>query len=260
MTSNLIKTTNLLILGGTAEALQLSAELANFSAIKTISSLAGRTQFPLLPTGEYRIGGFGGIKGLQEYLLKKHIHAVIDATHPFAQQMQKNIQQSTSLLQIPYLRFSRDFWVSDPQDHWVISKNFLEAVSILEKLSSKRVFLTIGSQNLFHFCQFSNIFFLIRLINPPPQEVPLKNYRLIYDRGPFTKESEKNLLVSHQIDLIVSKNSGGVHTYAKVIAARELHIPILMISPPPTLSPTPPVVTQLEEAINWVKNQFLKEN
>lgn len=260
MVAGNVKITNLLLLGGTAEALHLSAELANFPNLKIINSLAGRTHSPKLSAGEYRIGGFGGIKGLQEYLTKETIHLVIDATHPFAEQMQRNIQTATSLSHIPLLRFGRNHWVETPQDQWLPAENFIQAASILEKLPNKRVFLTIGSQNLSYFRPFSDIFFLVRVIGSPSQAVPLNNYQLIYGRGPFTKQSEKDLLVLHQIDLLISKNSGGAHTYAKIMAAQELHIPVLMISPPIIASANMyQTVTQTHDAVAWLQNQLTKK-
>ena len=71
-----------LLLGGTAEARALAETLAG--DVDLVSSLAGRVPDPKLPVGEVRIGGFGGVEGMRQWLPDSGVHAVVDATHPYA--------------------------------------------------------------------------------------------------------------------------------------------------------------------------------
>ncbi|WP_280337646.1 precorrin-6A/cobalt-precorrin-6A reductase, partial [Nocardia wallacei] len=73
-----------LILGGTREARELAEITTGERGFEIVSSLAGRVRAPVLPAGAVRIGGFGGIDGLRNWLADNDIHAVVDATHPFA--------------------------------------------------------------------------------------------------------------------------------------------------------------------------------
>jgi precorrin-6A/cobalt-precorrin-6A reductase len=70
------------------------------------------------------------------------------------------------------------------------------------------------------------------------------------ERGPFSLAQERQLLQDYQIDVLVSKNSGGDATYAKIIAARELQIPVVMVQRPEM--PAGETVADGEEAIAWL--------
>ena len=77
---------HLLILGGTAEARELARRVAITipKKVRVTTSLAGRrAKAPALP-GDVRIGGFGGIDGLVDYINENAVDLVIDATHPFS--------------------------------------------------------------------------------------------------------------------------------------------------------------------------------
>jgi precorrin-6A/cobalt-precorrin-6A reductase len=238
-----------LILGGTGDAAKLAAKAANLSGIEVIVSLAGRTSQPKDVALNTRVGGFGGVAGLTAYLREEAIDLLIDATHPFAAQISLNAAASAAEVKIPRLMLMRPMWEPVIGDNWIEAENIETAAQKLGSCS-KRVFLTIGRQELAAFAHIENIWFLMRMIDPPQPNTWVPKGLLLYDRGPFTLADERQLLIQHAIDTIVSKNSGGDATYAKIIAARELNIPVVMVQRPAT--PESDRVANVEAALNWL--------
>ncbi len=244
----------LLILGGTGDAAELAARASQIAQIEVISSLAGRTQQPFTPkTGTVRIGGFGGAAGLAAFLLDRPIDLLIDATHPFAAQISANAAVAAAECNVPYLMLVRPAWEAVEGDRWIEVASHSEAAKALLG-QSQRVFLTIGRQELAAFAGLDAIWFLMRAIDPPALNTPVPNGKLLLARGPFSLEDERQLLLEYQIDTIVSKNSGGGATYAKIVAARELGIPVVMVQRP--LIPDVDRVADVEGAIFWLIQQM----
>jgi len=240
-----------LILGGTGDAVKLAAKLATIPEIEVISSLAGRTKKPAALVGKFRIGGFGGAEGLANYLQANSIDILIDATHPCAGQITINGAIATQLVNIPHLMLVRPQWEKIAGDNWIEVES-VEAAARAIPESVNRVFITSGRQQLEPFLQRSHIYpdtwYLMRSIDPPDLELP--NSKVLLDRGPFSLEQELQVMRNYQIQAIVSKNSGGDATYAKIVAARELGIPIVMVQRP--AMPEGEKVTSIEEAIAWL--------
>lgn len=238
-----------LILGGTGDAADLAAKLSMHPSIEVISSLAGRTSQPLVPMGTVRNGGFGGVAGLVAYLKTQQIDALIDATHPFAQQISCHGAEAAQTVGIPCLRLARPTWKKAQEDFWIEVDTIKAAVSAIPT-HARRVFLTIGRQQLATFAVLSQVWFLMRSIDPPDANLTIPNGQVLLERGPFSLEQERQLLQDYQIDVLVSKNSGGDATYAKIIAARELQIPVVMVQRPEM--PAGETVADGDGAIAWL--------
>jgi precorrin-6A/cobalt-precorrin-6A reductase len=242
----------LLILGGTGDAAELAVRASQIPNLEVISSLAGRTQQPSTPTGIVRVGGFGGAAGLATYLHDRAIDFLIDATHPFAARISFNATVAAEC-QVPHLMLVRPAWHKVDGDRWIEVESYEAAARALSE-QSKRVFLTIGRQELPVFAGLTSIWFLMRAIDPPRLNTPVPNGQLLLAKGPFTLEDERELLREYQIDTIVSKNSGGDATYAKIVAAREQGIPVVMVQRP--LMPAVEQVDNVEGAIYWLIQQL----
>lgn len=243
----------LLILGGTGEALALARALADtMPELKVITSLAGRTRDPVLPPGEVRVGGFGGTAGLARYLRENAISLVANATHPFAAEISANALDAQRQTEVPLLRLLRPAWRKQPADSWIKVPNVKAAAGICRWLG-KRIFLALGSGDLALFAEMSRAHFLLRVVDRPAAPLPLVNYDLIEARGPFTLEGERRLVMERGIDLIVARNSGGEATFAKIEAARELAIPVVLIDRPEiALRPGCDAVASVDAARAWV--------
>ena len=241
----------ILILGGTAEGRKL-ADLITEAGLDVVTSLAGRVKRPRLPQGEVRIGGFGGPQRMGRYLMDSSVDLVIDATHPFAEKISASALEAATSTGTPMLRLNRPQWTPGKGDNWLSVSSAEEAARLVQE-RFKRPLLTIGRQQLSAFAGDARSSYLIRCVEPPEGKLP-RRYLLMFDRGPFDFDSEHSLLRRHRIDVVVTKNSGGDATAAKLEAARSLHIPVIMIERPP--SPPVPTVHTVAEAAQWIVEVF----
>ena len=241
--------TKILILGGTAEAAGLARALAGDARVAAITSLAGRTRAPAELPGEVRVGGFGGPEALAEYLAREEIGLVVDATHPFAARISRNAAQACEAAGVPRLLLARPPWSPRAGDHWVPAADAEAAAAALPGLG-RRAFLAIGRQELAAFSGPTQPWFLVRLIEQPETPPPLAAYHLVLGRGPFAVAREIELLREHGIEVVVSKNSGGAGAGAKIAAARELGLPVVMIERPP--APDGETAGTVEAARAWI--------
>ena len=234
-----------LLLGGTGEARALAAIL--HPGVELISSLAGRVPDPALPVGGVRSGGFGGVDGLRHWLRREAVDAVVDATHPFAAVITTHAAQACGELRIPHLVLARPPW--DPGDAIVVGSDVHAAEAVAQEAFS-RVFLTTGRSGVGAFAA-SAAWFLIRVVTAPDGALLPAHHQLMLSRGPYRYDEERALLREHRIDVVVTKNSGGEMTRAKVDAAAALDVPVVMVARPPLPSGARTVAT-VDEAADWV--------
>lgn len=225
-----------LLLGGTGEARRVAAALAGRPGLRVVTSLAGRVADPALPPGEVRIGGFGGPAGLAAWLRAEGIGAVVDATHPFAARVTASAVAATAEVGVPLVVLRRPGWTEVPGDDWRRVPSTAAAAVAVDELG-ERVFLTTGRQSLAAFAGLDRPWFLARSVDPPEPPTPPR-LEVILDRGPFTVTGELDLLRRYRIDLLVTKDSGGSMTEAKLTAARRRRIPVVVVTRPPL--PTAP--------------------
>jgi len=241
-------TATVLILGGTSEARQLAGRLARVDGLRTISSLAGRVRNPALPTGEVRIGGFGGVSGLADWLKAHHAAAVIDATHPFAEGISVNAAAACGQTGTPLLSLVRPAWTAGPRDIWHDAASLADAARMLPSLGT-RAFVTTGRQGLAAFASLDRMWFLIRCVDPPSGPLP-RAHEIILARGPYDAAAELDLMGRHRIDVLFTTTCGGAVTAGKLAAARELGLPVVMVSRPPL--PDVPRCASADEAERWL--------
>lgn len=238
-----------LILGGTTEASCLARLLANDARFEATLSLAGRTAQPAPQALPTRIGGFGGIEGLVHHLRDEKILAVIDATHPYADQMSAHAVAACGRAAIPLASLVRAPWTRQAGDDWIEAVDTRAAVDAIGR-DPRRVFLTIGRQELPVFAAAPQHHYLARIIDAPGDDALPPNVSLVQARGPFDLAAETALLRDQRIDVVVSKNAGGEATYAKIAAARALGVPVIMIARPH--KPAGHVTETPEDAVAWL--------
>jgi precorrin-6A/cobalt-precorrin-6A reductase len=238
----------ILILGGTTEASGIARALAGDGRFAPMLSLAGRTLAPVAPPIPWRVGGFGGVDGLAAYLRREGIRALIDATHPFAARMKANAAQAATMAGVPRVAVLRPAWQARAGDRWIEVADMARAFAALGP-ERRRVFLAIGRQEISVFGPPHA--YLIRSVDPPD---PLpRNATVVLARGPFTEDGERALLIAHRIEAVVTKNSGGDATAAKLTAAREIGLPVVMVARP--APPEPLVVSDTAGALEWLAHQ-----
>ena len=233
-----------LILGGTGEGAAIARALDGRAAVT--SSLAGRTRRPAALAGRVRTGGFGGAAGLARYLREERIERLIDATHPFAARISAHAREAAERTGVPRLAVERAMWRRERGDRWLCVAGAAEAAAALAGLPDA-VFLTLGPGDLDAFAGLGDRRFVLRRIDPGPS--PLPGADVVLARGPFDLAAERRLFDDYGIGTLVTRASGGAATEAKIAAARERNMPVVMIRrPPPERGPR---VSSVEEAVGW---------
>lgn len=244
--------THVLILGGTAEARDLAARLESKGAPLT-SSLAGRVSRPRLPVGPVRIGGFGGTEGLSAWIREHAVTAVVDATHPFAATMGSHAAQACSTVGVPLLRLARPGWSAHPDAGswtWVDGH---EAARAAADEAGGSPFVTTGRQTLHHHIDaWAERSVLVRLVEPP--EVPLPpSWTVLRSRGPFDVAGEEALMREHGVSVLLTKDSGGRYTEAKLDAARRLGVVVVVVGRPARAEGVAEA-SDAEAAVAWLED------
>ncbi|MFD7687690.1 cobalt-precorrin-6A reductase [Streptomyces sp. NPDC059781] len=222
---------HVLVLGGTTEARALAGELSVRPGLRVTTSLAGRVTRPGAVAGELRVGGFGGARGLADWLREQRVDAVVDATHPFAETITANAARAATATGLPLVVLRRPGWQPGPGDRWHPVPSLDAAADLLPRLG-RRVLLTTGRLGLAAFARLTDLCFVVRSVEPPEPPVP-PHTRVLLARGPFTVADETALLRDHRVDVLVTKDSGGAATAAKLTAARDLALPVVVVRRPP---------------------------
>ena len=233
----------ILILGGTGEARDLATRLVALGH-RVTTSLAGRTRDPILPAGELRVGKFGGVPGLVGYLRAMRFDRLVDATHPYAGLISINAVAAAQQTGIPLVRFMRPGWPEPAGAQWRHVPDLKAAAAALP--SGATVLVTSGHEGLDVLLDRDDCRFLVRLIEPPDEDLP-RHARLLLSRPPYRLEEERALLTREGITHLLTKNSGGAQTEAKLEAARLAGAEVIMVDRP-TYGPAMEVGT-IDEAV-----------
>lgn len=244
-----MKRLRLLILGGTTEASALARRIADKPEVMAILSLAGATANPAPAPIPQRIGGFGGAEGLAAYLEGERIDAVVDATHPFASRMSANAAAACRATCTPLVVFGRPPWTPQPGDHWIEVATMHDAAGALGA-KPRTVFLTQGRLQLAAFARAPQHRYIVRAIDRPAEIDALPKSKLILARGPFSLADEAALMRNEAVEALVTKNSGGRATYAKIEAARALGLEVVIVRRPP--APEVETLHDLDAVLAWI--------
>lgn len=247
-------TPNVLLLGGTTEASALAGLLAKQGVPATLS-YAGRTEMPRSQPIAVRIGGFGGVAGLVDYLRAHRVTHLIDATHPFAATMSAHAVAAAREARVPLLALTRPPWEPAAGDRWTHVADIVEAVAQLAG-SPRRVMLALGRMHVEAFAARPQHHYLLRFVDAPHEPPALPRHSLVVDRGPFTAEGDERLMRNHATDVVVCKNAGGSGAQAKLIAARRLGLEVLMIERPPV--PPRREAHDPQEVLAWLRHEAVR--
>lgn len=240
-------TARILVLGGTAEATILSKVFhVEHRPQRLVLSLAGRTLAPDLPAGiEARIGGFGGVSGLTDWLASERITHLVDATHPFAAGISRNAAEAAERSGVKRIALHRPGWEAMAGDRWHPVACLRAACEALPP--GARPFLALGRQHIAPFRHRPDLRPVLRMVDEPealpfPADVVLGK--------PGHAAAETALFERYRVTHLVCRNAGGAASYAKIAAARALELPVVLIERPPP--PPPPLAASVAEAAAWL--------
>jgi precorrin-6A/cobalt-precorrin-6A reductase len=239
---------NILILGGTTEASALAAALAERGE-RALLSYAGRTGRPRAQPVPIRVGGFGGVAGLADFLRQERITHLVDATHPFAVTMSANAVAAAREAGVGHILLTRPAWTPVEGDRWTHVPDIAAAIAALAG-PPRRVMLALGRMHVEAFAAQPQHHYLLRFVDAPDIPPALPRHSLVADRGPFTVEGDLRLMREQAIDLLLCKNAGGSGAEAKLIAARQLGLPVLLIDRPPM--PAARIVHKVDAVLDWL--------
>ena len=264
----------LLILGGTSEARELAHRLANYAQYRVIYSLAG-VMAPNQPREDalgqqgvtIRRGGFGGVAGLCAFLAQEQIMGVIDATHPFAQNMARNALMAARQMKCKWAKIWRAPWAVEPSEKQMVLPSIAASAEKLWSLNLattakdsisaefpphpfRRIFLALGlngstewAKNWQRMGEIPSTappeLILARSFATPPPPRGLTHPEITWLQSPPALEPVENTAISeesaflqhYQIDLVITRNSGG-NLVGKLTAARNLGCHIWLIERP----------------------------
>jgi precorrin-6A/cobalt-precorrin-6A reductase len=213
-----------LLLGGTGDALKIARQLGP----SHVYSLAGLGKVPDDLACAVRVGGFGGSEGMARYVANEGIGLVIDATHPYAAQISANAVRASASANVPCWALRRPAWQPQAGDDWRGVDDWDALTAALA--SFRRPLFTLGREPLAHLDEIPpHQFWTVRCLE---QHNDAARARILATRGPFTLEGERALFALQAFDVVVSKNSGGSATEAKLDVARERGLPVIMLRRP----------------------------
>lgn len=217
-----------LLLGGVTDALAIARTLGP----QHIYSLAGVGRVPTDLVCEVRVGGYGGAEGLARFIAEHDIALLIDATHPYAAQISQNAARAAGLANVPCWALRRPARQPGPGDDWREVADWAELINALQPF--KRPLFTLGREPLQHLDEIpTHQFWTLRALENTLRDVPQhERCEVIGARGPFLLDDERALFQRRTIDVLISKNSGGDATEAKLEVARELKVPVLILQRP----------------------------
>lgn len=274
---------HVLVLGGTAEGRGLADALAAEGWAVT-TSLAGRTSSPVAPSGQVRVGGFGDVAGLTAWLRDRRPLAVVDATHPFAATMSAHAVAACAAADVPLVRLARPSWRATRPEAagWTWAADHERAATVAAALVGGRlgglsrpgapaglaasdphagVLLTVGRQATPAYVPaLGHARVVARVAEARALRVP-ERWLLLARRGPFAVADELQLMTRHGIRLLVSKDSGGEATAAKLEAAAGLGVAVVMVARPaaPPAPSAPHEVGTISAAVAWCATRVAEE-
>ena len=243
---------HVLLLAGTAQARRLAENLGNIKGLRVTASLAGATRQPRPLATDTRIGGFGGVEGFAAFLGQAKIDLVLDATHPFAARMTQTAQQVSAAKALPHAILQRPAWQPGQGDTWHFVAQLAQAAALIPNQAT--VFLGTGRQSLAELANLAPRRVLARVIDAPTTPFPFVGGRFVQGKPPFTPAQEIRFFKRESIDWLVVKNSGGDESRAKLIAARQLGLPVVMQSRPSL--PDARLFEREAQAAAWIRSHL----
>ena len=229
-----------IIFGGTSEGRMLSECLCRNKIAHTLCVATDYGEEVLKPS-EYAhvLQGRLDTQQMADLIQSEQCLVVVDATHPYAVEVSKNIRKACEMTEMKYLRFLRaEEAVIDVKNDVIVS-SAAEAAAYLDGQEGA-IFLTTGSKELPAFTAgvheterlFVRVLPSVQVV-ASCRELGLEGKQICAMQGPFSEEMNRALLQQTKASWLVTKDTGITGGFPeKVRAARSLGVRLVIIRRP----------------------------
>ncbi|MFT4793897.1 MAG: precorrin-6x reductase [Paracoccaceae bacterium] len=160
--------------------------------------------------------------------------AVVCACHPFDARGPDAARALAHRLGAAHLALRRPLWRPGPGDHWLRARNGVHAARLMPH-HWRRVFLAVGRDRIAPFAAAGDRRWFVRAQAPTRGLAPerlLRHASLLDDPGPYAPAAEARLFRRLGVDVLIARNTGGDGARPKILGARLLGLPVVLIEPP----------------------------
>ncbi|MEJ8545530.1 precorrin-6A reductase [Brevibacillus borstelensis] len=231
----------ILVLAGTSDAreLALSIKETGYDLLATVvtENAAKSIEEAGLPVQVGRLTS----ADIEALIREKGFQAVVDASHPYAEEASKNAMAGAEAAGVPYIRYERESVQSPGHEKIIFAEDYVQAAEIA---AEKRgvIMLTTGSKTLKIFSDrllgLPDTTLVARMLPRTDnmqkcEELGIEQKNIVAMQGPFSKELNKALYDHYKVTLMITKESGKVGAFdEKVEAALEMGIETIVIARP----------------------------
>ncbi|MDF2594090.1 MAG: cbiJ [Clostridia bacterium] len=226
----------ILVLGGTSDSLLICKKLNEKKLLYKVSVTTDYGKHLAQNYTNNVLMGQLDLISMKELIKKQGISLIIDATHPYAIQVSQTAILAADGLQITYMRYERESLLKSIEyDKLEIVETIQEACEVAARVG-KHIFLSTGSKHLEIFWKALPGKEIIARVLPTSEvlaaceKIGFHADHLIAMKGPFTTALNEEMYKHHQIDLVITKESGSQGGFLeKIEACRKLDIPVIVI-------------------------------
>ncbi|MEG0310648.1 MAG: precorrin-6A reductase [Eubacterium sp.] len=233
----------ILVLGGTYDSRKLTEALLD-EGYRVLYSSVTEYNVKSLPENDHLGTVIGKLEqeGLYNLIINHKIKTCVDATHPYAGEVSLNAINACSKAKIDYFRMERPRLIDDGANILGFD-TYEEAVKYLNKKEGK-ILLTTGSRQLEYYESISKERLVIRVLPTSSvlkkcEDLGYKPKSIIAMQGPFSYQTNINMIREYNIRYLVTKDSGDVGGVAeKINAASDCDVQVVFIKRPTIDYPT----------------------
>lgn len=228
---------NILVFAGTKNGRELVTSLAN-RGNNVFASIVSEFGADLLPKMEKitTVTGAKSFNDIVKLVNKESINLIIDSTHPYAQEIKKNIKDANRKLGITLIRYER---VSSIPPHKGKHFNSMGEVCDYLKHKSGNILFTTGVNEVINITKeidHERVYIRALSLESSKKKIKksgLKDSHVIMKMPPFSRDENIDQILKFKIKYLVTKDSGSEgNTDEKIAAAESTNTQLIVINRP----------------------------
>lgn len=254
---------SILLLAGTSDARELAIDLqqAGYQVLATV--VTDNAAQSLEKAGIKASVGRLEAEEIAGMIRSNGISALVDASHPFAEEASRNAILGAQIAEVPYIRYERFQHEYEQSEHVTVVADYEEAAELAAERKGN-ILLTTGSKTLHIFAKkligLPDTRVIARMLPRKDnmekcEQLGIEQKNIIAMQGPFTKNLNKALYEQFQVTLMITKESGKQGAVdEKLEAALEMGIDTILIGRPKISYPNQ--YSCYEEILNHLNQLF----